>query len=292
MSEFDAEFHLEFQAVRPRLFALAYRMTASRADAEDIVQEAFLRWQSAPREGVRMPRAFLTTIVARLSLDHLKSARSRRETYVGTWLPEPLVNQPSALEKQELAESLSIAFLHVLETLAPPERAAFLLREVFDADYGEVAAVVETSEANSRQLVTRAKRRLQERRPRFTASREKQQEVLGKFLTACQSGDMAGLRSLLRNDAVSYSDGGGKVGAAINPVFGAEKIVRLVEGLLRKPPAGLQSGYFADVNADPGFVFTIDGRPSQVLTLDLDEEGRIRGIYSVLNPDKLALLSP
>jgi RNA polymerase sigma-70 factor, ECF subfamily len=281
-----------FNEVRPILFGLAYRMLGMRADAEDVVQEAFLRWQSAPPQEIASSRAYLTTITARLALDHLKSARVRRETYVGTWLPEPLVNQPSAGldDKVELAESLSVAFLHVLESLTPPERAAFLLREVFDADYDEVAGVLDTSESNSRQLVTRARRHLQERRPRFTADRAKHQEVLSRFLTACATGDMTTLRALLREDAVSYSDGGGKVYAAINPIFGADRVVRLVAGLLRRGSGAAIGGRPADVNGQPGFVFTLDGKPYSVLTLDLDETGRIRSLFHVLNPDKLPIM--
>jgi RNA polymerase sigma-70 factor (ECF subfamily) len=281
----------QFTEARPLLFGLAYRMLGVRADAEDVVQEAFLRWQAARHQEIASPRAYLTTITARLALDQLKSARVKRETYVGTWLPEPLVNQPSlektSPEKMELAESLSVAFLHVLESLTPPERAAFLLREVFDAGYDEVAGVLETTEANSRQLVARARRHLQERRPRFTVDRAKQEEVLGRFLTACTTGDMTALRSLLRDDAVEYSDGGGKVYAAINPIFGADRIVRLFAGLLRKKEGEL-GGRAADVNGQPGFFLTLDGKPLSVLTLDLDETGRIRGIYHVLNPEKIS----
>ncbi len=276
----------QFNEARPRLFGLAYRMLGVRADAEDIVQEAFLRWQAARPQEVASPRAYLTTITARLALDHLKSARVQRETYVGTWLPEPLVNHPSP-EKLELAESLSVAFLHVLESLTPPERTAFLLHEVFEAKYDEVAGVLETSEANSRQLVTRARRHLQERRPRFTVDRAKQEKVLSRFLAACATGDMTALRALLREDVVDYSDGGGKVYAAINPIFGADRVVRLIGGLLQKGAVGAWGGTPAEVNGQPGFLFTLDGKPVSVTTLDLDESGRIRAIYSVLNPEKL-----
>ena len=269
---------------RTLLFALAYRMLGSRADAEDVVQDAYLRWQAVRPAEIVSPKAYLTTIVARLALDQLKSARRKRETYMGTWLPEPLVN--AAPERAELAESLSIAFLHLLESLTPPERAAFLLREVFEAEYSEVAGVLDTSEANSRQLVTRARQHLRERRPRFAVDRAKQQEVLGKFLDACGSGDMTALRSLLREDAISYSDGGGKVAAAIQPIFGADRVVRLIDGLLRKGE-GANGGYTADVNGEPGFVFTRDGQLFSVMTLDLDAAGMIRAIYTVLNPEKI-----
>lgn len=286
MTETSTDRAAQFNEARPMLFGLAYRMLGMRADAEDVVQDAFLRWQAARPQDVTSPRAYLTTITARLALDQLKSARVKRETYVGTWLPEPLVNHPSP-DRMELAESLSVAFLHLLESLTPPERAAFLLREVFDADYDEVAAVLETSEANSRQLVARARRHLQERRPRFTADRAKQEEALSRFLTACSTGDMTALRALLRDDVVQYSDGGGKVYAAINPIYGADRVVRLIGGLLRKT-AGVLGGRPVEVNGQPGFFFTLDGKPLSVLTLDLDESGRIRAIYQVVNPEKIS----
>jgi len=276
-----------FTEARPMLLSLAYRMLGTRADAEDVVQEAFLRWQAAEASEIASPRAYLATITARLALDHLKSARVKRETYVGTWLPEPLVNHPSP-EKLELAESLSVAFLHVLESLSPPERAAFLLHDIFDADYGEIAGALDTSEANARQLATRARRHLEERRPRFTVDRAKQEEVLGRFLAACNSGDMTSFRAMLREDAVSYSDGGGKVYAAINPIFGADRVVRLYAGLMRRNYGQAFGVVFADVNGQPGVCFTVDGKLSMVTTLDLDENARIRALYHVLNPDELA----
>jgi len=286
VTEISTDRLAQFNEARPLLFGLAYRMLGMRADAEDVVQEVFLRWQAARADDINSPRAYLTTITARLALDQLKSARVKRETYIGTWLPEPLLNHPSP-ERMELAESLSVAFLHVLESLTPPERAAFLLREVFDAGYDEVAGVLETSEANSRQLVARARRHLQERRPRFTADRAKQEEVLSRFLTACATGDQSGLRALLREDVVDYSDGGGKVNAAINPIFGADRVVRLIAGLMRKETVGAWRAEPADVNGQPGVLFTLNGRPTSVTTLDLDETGRIRAVYSVLNPEKL-----
>src|SRR5580704_17125231 len=171
----------QFEEFRPLLFSLAYRMLGTRSDAEDIVQDAWLRWRSASAEEIRQPKSYLTTVVARLSLDSLKSARRKRETYVGEWLPEPLV-EPSGSSAIEMAESLSLAFLHILETLSPDERIAFLLREVFDTDYAEIAATLETSEPKCRQIIARARKHIRDRRPRFKVDEARQQNVLEQFL--------------------------------------------------------------------------------------------------------------
>ncbi len=208
---------IQFQELQPLLFGLAYRMMGTRADAEDLVQDAYVRWQSAAPDEVRSPKSYLTTVVARLALDRLKAAYRQRETYVGQWLPEPLV-EPEGTQTMEMAESLSLAFLHVLESLSPSERVAFLLREVFDADYEEVAAALQTSEANTRQLVARARKRIQDRRPRFPVDRDRHAVVLREFLNACATGDPAQLTAVLAEDVVLYSDGGGKVSAALNPI--------------------------------------------------------------------------
>lgn len=275
----------QFDELRPLLFSLAYRMLSSRADAEDVLQESFLRWQSADMDEIRSPKSYLTTVVARLSLDALKAAHRRRETYVGPWLPEPLIDQPGT-DSIEMAESLSMAFLHVLETLSPAERVAFLLREIFDVSYADVAAILETTEANSRQLVTRARKHVRDKRPRFTVDRERHAAVLRRFLTACASGDLTELVTQLKDDVIVYTDGGGK-GAAPNPIYGIDKVTRLLLGLARKAPPGLSGGYLADVNGEPGFVFTLDGKINAVLSLDLTEDGRIRTVFLVVNPDKL-----
>jgi RNA polymerase sigma-70 factor, ECF subfamily len=278
----------QFQELRPLLFSLAYRMLGTRSDAEDVLQESYVRWQSAPAEEIRSPKSYLTTIVARLSLDALKIAHRKREVYVGPWLPEPLVN-PDASAPIEMAESLSIAFLHLLEVLSPAERAAFLLHEVFDAGYGEIAAALDTSEANSRQLVSRARIHLRERRPRFVVDRERHQAVLHRFLAACSNGDTTELLTVLKQDVTVYSDGGGKARAALNPIYGADKTVRFILGLNRKWGDEFSGGYPAVVNGEPGFVFTVDGKPASILTLDIDDDERIRAIYYVANPDKLEL---
>ena len=278
----------EFDEQRPALYGLAYRMLGVRADAEDIVQEAFLRWRNAAPEEIRSPRSYLMTVAARLSLDALKAAHRKRETYFGEWLAEPVVTETPDLAVEK-AESLSLAFLHVLETLSPAERVAFLMREVFEESYAEVAEALEITEENSRQLVARARKHLRERRPRFVVDRERHEAVLHRFLTACSSGDTEALFSLIKEDAVVHGDGGGKAPANVNPIYGAEKIVRLMLGLVRKHQAELQGGYISMINGQPGFVFTLRDQVASVLTLDLDEDDRIQAIYFVANPEKLRL---
>ena len=278
------ESETQFQELRPLLFSLAYRMLGTRADAEDVVQDAYLRWQSARAEEVRSPKSYLTTVVARLALDGLKAAHRKRETYVGPWLPEPLV-EPMGTEAVEMAESLSLAFLHLLESLSPAERVAFLLREVFDAGYDEVAAALETSEANSRQIVNRARKHIRDRRPRFTVDRDRQLAVLREFLAACATGDPSQLTAMLTEEAVLYSDGGGKVSAALNPIFGADRVVRFLLGISGKLPA--ITVQFAEVNGGIGAVLLDAGKPFIVMALDLTADGRIASLYSVSNPDKL-----
>ncbi len=274
----------QFQELRPRLFALAYRMLGTRADAEDVVQDAYLRWQSAPAGDVRSPKSFLTTVVARLALDGLKAAHRKRETYVGPWLPEPLV-EPAGTKHMEMAESLSLAFLRLLESLSPVERVAFLLREVFDAGYDEIAAALQTSESNSRQIVARARKHIQERRPRFTPDRSRQPEILREFLAACATGDPSQLTALLSEDVVLYSDGGGKVSAALNPIAGADRVARFLTGIARKLPA--LSVQLAEVNGEVGAILLDAGRPHSVMALDLTAEGLIANLYFVMNPEKL-----
>jgi RNA polymerase sigma-70 factor (ECF subfamily) len=274
----------QFQELRPLLFSLAYRMLGTRADAEDVLQDAYLRWQSAGAGEVRSPKSYLTTVVARLALDGLKAAHRQRETYVGPWLPEPLV-EPMGTEAVEMAESLSLAFLHLLESLSPAERVAFLLREVFDAGYDEVAAALETNEANSRQIVARARQHIRDRRPRFTVDRDRQMAVLREFLAACATGDPSQLTAMLTQEAVLYSDGGGKVSAALNPIFGADRVVRFLIGISGKLPA--VTVQLAEVNGGIGAVLLDAGKPFLVMALDLTPDGRIGSLYFVSNPDKL-----
>jgi RNA polymerase sigma-70 factor (ECF subfamily) len=266
---------------------MAYRMLGTHADAEDVLQEGYLRWQRAPLEEVRSAKSYLTAVVARLSLDTLNSARRKRETYVGTWLPEP-VFEASPQDPVELAESLSLAFLHVLETLSPAERVAFLLREIFVEDYAAIAAILDTSDANVRQLVTRARKHLAERRPRFPVDPRQHEEILRRFTRACATGDVDSLSGILMQDVVAYTDGGGKANAAINPIYGQDRVTRFLLGVSRK--LGTATGRIATVNGEPAVVLSQDGRTLGVLTLDLAGE-KIRGVYYVANPDKLAYLT-
>jgi RNA polymerase sigma-70 factor (ECF subfamily) len=275
-----------FEEYRPLLFSLAYRMLGTRADAEDIVQDAYLRWQSASLEEVRAPKSYLTTVVARLSLDSLKSARRKRETYVGEWLPEPLV-EPSGSSAVEMAESLSLAFLHILETLSPDERVAFLLREVFEADYAEIAATLDTSEANCRQLIARARKHIHDRRPRFKVDRARQQSVLQQFLAACQTGDPSQLLPLLSPDVVMHSDGGGKAAATINPIYGSDKVSRFFHGIAKKGATAGLTPKFVNVNGAPGALLMQGETRCAVVSIELNDTGLVERIFFVVNPDKL-----
>ena len=227
----------EFDELRPSAFAIAYRMLGSVSEAEDVVQEGLLRLHRAREGGKRIesPRAYLSTVVSRLSLDQLRSARVRRETYVGEWLPEPLVASADddPARKAEMADSLSLAFLVLLESLSPEQRAAFLLREVFDEPYGRIAEVIGTSEQNARQLAARARRHVAERRPRFEASREQREELATRFFAAVEEGDLEGLEELLAHDVVFRADGGGKAPAAARPVHGRAKVARTLIAQMR-----------------------------------------------------------
>ncbi|GAC1346914.1 MAG: RNA polymerase sigma-70 factor [Ktedonobacteraceae bacterium] len=279
-----------FNQYRTLLFSIAYRMLGSATDAEDIVQEAFLRWLQAGEEEVQSPRAYLSKVVVRLCIDQLRSARARREIYVGPWLPEPIpTSQHQELtETAILSESLSFAFLVMLESLGPLERAVFLLREIFDYDYAEIAAIVGKSEANCRQVLHRAHQHLGQRRPRFDISHEQQERITYQFLRASASGDMQGLLNLLTDDIVFTGDGGGKGRAGRMPVYGADKVARgLIGGLLKTPP-GVQA-HIEEINGHPAIVGYLDGRPYGVLLLDIEGE-RVRRVYVVVNPDKLRWL--
>lgn len=276
-----------FNSYRAYLFAIAYRMLGSVMDAEDMVQETYLRWQNSDAAAIESPKSYLAAIITRLCIDHLRSAKVQRETYMGEWLPEPLLLDP--LPPQEdmaaLADTLSIAFLVLLETLSPTERAAFLLREVFDYEYAEIAEMVGKSEANCRQMVRRARQHLADGRPRFQSTPEEQQHIVYQFAQACVQGDMAGLLALLAEDVVEYSDGGGKVVAAIKPVHGADKVARFFLGLMKKLPDTL-AYKLAIANGRPAILSYLDGEPINVTILDIDD-GRIQRIYNIVNPDKL-----
>lgn len=278
-----------FEKERGHLFGVAYRMLGSAAEAEDILQEAFVRYVESEIDA-DSPRAYLTTVVVRLCLDHLKSARARRETYVGPWLPEPLVSTeepvPGPDARTELAESLSLAFLVLLERLSPLERAAFLLREVFDQPFDEVAKVIGTSEAACRQLVARARAHVDENRPRYEATHEKKHALLAAFLAACASADPTALGRVLAADVVVRSDGGGKAHAALKPVLGRERVVRFILGLLKKAPpeAGVELAW---VNGQPGFLLRDAHGLASVVTLTVGDDA-VQDVWIVVNPDKLA----
>ncbi|BDI32951.1 DNA-directed RNA polymerase sigma-70 factor [Capsulimonas corticalis] len=280
-----------FEQYRGLLFSIAYRMLGSVADAEDMLQETFLRWRLASDPEIRSPRAFLVTIVSRLCINHLQSARVQREKYVGQWLPEPLMTDPASdpLASVMIDESLSMAFLVLLERLTPAERAVFLLREVFEYEYSEIADVLGQSETNCRQILRRARQHVDAERPRFPASAQKQVDLLERFLQAVGGGDLDGLVSVLSHDVVLHTDGGGKAAAAPNLIHGADHVARAILGGTRKfTPANLEP-HIAQINGEAGIILYLDGKAYSVLTMDSQEE-RIRSIYFVTNPEKLTHL--
>ncbi len=274
---------------RGRMFAIAYGMLGSRAEAEDVVQEAFVRWHGQDRSAVRSPAAFLTTTVTRLAIDRLRSAERRRVEYVGPWLPEPLVSELDAAEVVSEAEQLSLALLAALERLNPIERAVFLLRDVFDFDYAEIAEIVDKTEANCRQIGRRARTRVGEPLRRFRPTQEEERELLGAFVAATQAGELEALTRLLARDAVLWTDGGGKVKGALQPVYGAERIARFLIALASKEPPGLRIRPIR-VNGDPGLRTDTASGPRGVVALEL-AEGLIVGIRIVVNPEKLRQLT-
>jgi RNA polymerase sigma-70 factor, ECF subfamily len=277
----------DFEPHRSFLAGLAYRMLGSVAEAEDVVQDAFLRWREVDRAAVAEPRAFLARVVSRLCLDRMKSASHRREQYVGTWLPEPVMAEPA----QTLADDLSVALLLALERLSPLERAAFLLHDVFDMDYGAVAETIERNEAACRQLAARARENIRQDRARFPTSDAEARKLADAFVLAVGSGDLGGLTRLLADDAVYYTDGGGKRRAALNPIVGSDRIVRFLEGLLAKArgPFAVDRIESVTLNGLPGFVFhTPEG--TETLAIEVSD-GRVVALYGVRNPDKLRHLS-
>ena len=282
----------DFERYRSLLFSIAYRMLGSVTDAEDIVQEAYLRWREAPEAEIRSPKSYLSAVVTRLSIDRLRSARVQREEYVGPWLPEPLVSEriEEVSDSIELDESLSIAFLVLLESLNPVERAVFLLREVFDYDYEEISRLVGKSEDNCRQIAHRARQSVAARRPRFERSPEQEQRLTRQFLEACMSGDMEGLVGLLSEDVTLWSDGGGKVAAAPYPIHSPERVARFLLGVLRTVPPDF-SARPVQINGGPGVVGYVDGHPTSVVALDV-ADGRLRGVRIVVNPEKLRAVPP
>lgn len=274
---------------RGKLLGLAYRMLGSRADAEDVLQDAFLRFANA--DDVRNEEAFLVTTVTRLCLDRLKSARATREIYVGPWLPEPVADAEalSPEAQTELADDLSFAFLLALERLSPPERAAFLLHDVFDAPFNEVALVLDKSEAACRQLASRARRAVRDARPAAPAPVDKHAALLAAFMAAVASGDVSQLTALLRADAIAISDGGGVKLAALNVIHGADKVARFFVGLGRKAAEANFHYEPRAINGGLGFLIYLDGELDQTLSIATNED-KITAIYLVRNPQKLSNL--
>jgi len=276
-----------FNEHRPRLFGIAYRMLGSRADAEDMVQDAYLRWHRADVERIQTPQAWLVTAITRLCIDRLRAARTEREAYVGPWLPEPMAIDvaPPADAQSELASDLSVAFLVVLERLAPEERAAFLLHEVFDSEYADIARILGKNEASCRQIVHRARQRVRQDRPRFQVSDDARVRLLEQFLAALRTENQGALLSLFAPEATWTSDGGGKTKAALKVVQGAELVSRFALGVWRRY-LSLTSCSLMKVNGETGMVFSYDGHPVSVTTIDTDGV-RILAAFAVLNPDKL-----
>jgi RNA polymerase sigma-70 factor (ECF subfamily) len=279
-----------FHQHRGLLLSIAYRMLGSWADAEDILQETFLRWQQTEVGEIAAPRSFLVTIVSRLCINHLQSAQMRRETYFGEWLPEPLPSESVEAEivrSERIEGSLSLAFLLLLERLTPVERAVFLLREVFDYDYDEVARILELNEANCRQILRRARQHISQMRPRFDASIEERETMLAAFLKATSSGDLNALVALLSETAALRSDGGGKAPALPQPVYGPHNVARAILGGMGKfVPKNLVSR-MVSVNGQPGVASYLDGSPYSVVSLDVSG-GLIQNVYIITNPEKLA----
>ncbi len=283
-----------FELQRGRLLGLAYRMLGSRLDAEDTVQDAWLRWSATQRLDIDNAEAFLVRIVTRLCLDRLKSARSKREAYVGPWLPEPVVDAEalSSHAATELAEDLSFALLLALDRLSPLERAAFLLHDVFDAPYASVADALGRSEDACRKLASRARRAVKRNGPVPSTPDDEHARLLAAFVEAAESGDISRIECLLTEDAVALSDGGGRVLAALNPIRGADRIARFISGVARKQiEAGITLRVEnASINGRPGLLLWADDQLIQAVAIDVDDE-RIATLYMVLNPDKLAALS-
>ena len=282
------------EELRPLLFSIAYRMLGSVGDAEDVVQEAYLRAERAQADGTRIEsrRAFLTTVTTRLAIDELRSARARRETYIGPWLPEPLLTatEPDAGEHAEMADSLSMSFLVLLETLSPVERAVFLLREVFEYGYDEIAEIVGKSEANCRQILVRARKRIDEGKPRFEADRRQQEELARRFLDAFEEGDVDGFVELLADDAVFVGDGGGKGRGISRPVYGQRAVTRLLASFVPPFRAAGAKIRLGEINGQPGALFfDAEERLVNVFAFEV-AEGAIQAVRSVINPDKLAHL--
>lgn len=287
---------LTFESERGRLMALAYRMLGERAAAEDVVQNAWLKWSAADQTAIHTPAAWLTTVTTRLAIDTLKSARHAREVYVGVWLPEPVLDDPDRgpdTPEEILArtETVELALLWAMERLGPDERAAFILREAFDMDYADIAETLEKSEPACRQLVARAKKRVNEKSPKFNAPAAEVTDLLTRFMQAVVAGNKTEVLSLLAPGALAFSDGGGKARAALRPLVGADDIASVFLSIVARN-SGLQKPHWVNANGKPALA-SLQGEDSDILvTLAPDGEGRIAWIYMMRNPDKLAAAQP
>ncbi|MYS08778.1 RNA polymerase sigma-70 factor [Streptomyces sp. SID6041] len=273
------------------LFATAYRMLGTVTDAEDVLQDAWLSWSTVDRDTVRHPKAYLVRTVTNLSLNRLTSARAVRETYVGPWLPEPLLTSPDIAAESELADSVSTAMLVVLETLSPVERAVFLLREVFGYAHAEIAETLERPEATVRQIAHRARAHVQARRPRFDSDRNQRRKITARFMEACAGGDLNAVMEMLAPDVTSWSDGGGKVTAARRPLHGADSVARWILGFLAKPELAALTMEPVVLNGELGILAALDGHTVGALSFDLVDD-RIQNLRFQVNPDKLGGLTP
>jgi RNA polymerase sigma-70 factor (ECF subfamily) len=279
----------QFESYRRLMFSIAYRMLGSASDAEDILQDAFLRYQTVPSDEINSPKAFLSTVITRLCLNRLESAQIQRETYIGPWLPEPILTDETTMDviqQIELHESLSMAFLVLLQQLTPLERAVFLLRQIFDYEYREIAEIIGKDETACRQLFSRAKKHISEHRPRFKANPEKQRELLEQFVAAVRKGELNSLLQLLSRDVTLWADGGGKVrGAALHPIQGRAAVARFV---IASPylAGGTLESRVESVNQEPSLLIQVDGETRFVVMLSVDEK-QVREIRVFGNPDKL-----
>jgi RNA polymerase sigma-70 factor (ECF subfamily) len=280
-----------FEHYRVLLFSIAYRMTGSASDAEDLVQETYLRYQASVDQEIVSLKAYLSTIITRLSLDYLKSARVAREQYFGVWLPEPILTLQDGefiQDSLEQQEALSLAFLRLLESLSPPERAVFLLHEIFHYPFTEIGTMLEKSTANCRQIFHRAKQALQDGRSRFEPEPQRQRQLVLGFLSASQAGNMEALTSLLAQDAVSWSDSGGKAQSNLKPIYGQQAVAHFWLSVTRKSPRPLTAA-LADINGSPAILYWDDDRLAVVISMTVSNAG-IQEIYALLNPEKLAYL--
>ena len=275
-----------FESIRGRLFGLAYRMTGSRADAEDIVQEAYVRWHQAQQRAIENPDAWLVTTTGRLAIDRLRRLKTEREAYVGQWLPEPIVTHDQPDRNLDLADDLSMAFLNILERLAPEERAAFLLHDVFDVGYGEIASVLEKTESACRQVVHRARERVRSDRRRFEVTESAKAAMLQKFLAAMEARNEQALLALFAPDATWTADGGGRTAAGLHPIAGADRIARLVIGLREKFWAADRTLHVETVNGETALCMRDGARLTATISIATDGE-HIHAVYAVVNPDKL-----